>query len=83
MVRAKQMGRATLETIYTTSKIMDQAITAVIGAVIFAAFTAGLAESIGAPPFIVIVILVICMMGFAAYQVVREGWNAGKSNDSK
>ena len=58
---------------------MDNMITSVIAAIIFIAFTAGLAESIGEGPFIVIVGIVIVMMGYDVYQSIREGY----SDDSK
>ena len=58
---------------------MDNMITSVIAAIIFIAFTAGLAESIGEGPFIVIVAIVIVMMGYDVYQSIREGY----SDDSK
>lgn len=54
---------------------MDQKISAVIGAVIFTAFVAGLAESIGATPFIIIVSLVVIMVGIGVVQTIREPRN--------
>ena len=61
---------------------MDQSISAVLGAIIFAAFTLGLAESIGAIPFIIIVIIVLVLMGISIVQVVKEGLKSGNSNQS-
>ena len=61
---------------------MDQSISAVIGAVIFAWFTIGLAESIGAIPFIVIVGLVIVLMTIDVVQLVKDRWNPKDSNQS-
>ena len=61
---------------------MDQSISAVIGAIIFAAFAAGLAESIGAAPFIIIVIVVIGLVGVSTYQVIKEQLNANNGNNS-
>lgn len=49
-------------------------ITSVIAAVIFIAFTAGLAQSISEGPFIVIVAIVIVMMGFDVYQSIKAGF---------
>ncbi len=51
---------------------MDQAISSVIGAIIFAAFVGGLANSIGAVPFFVIVGLVIAVTFLETSEVVRE-----------
>ena len=48
---------------------MDSIITGVIGIALFLLFVGGLAESIGAPPFILIVI-VIC--GAAIYGMYEE-----------
>ena len=62
---------------------MDQSISAVIGAIIFTAFAAGLAESIGSPPFVIIVAIVIGMMGYDTYQVIRESWGSDNSNGPK
>lgn len=58
---------------------MDLAFSALIGALIFAAFTGGLAESINTPPFYVIVGLVIAMMGVATYQTIKKQFKSGKS----
>ncbi|NNE63090.1 MAG: hypothetical protein HKN34_03320 [Gammaproteobacteria bacterium] len=54
---------------------MDNMITSIIAAIIFIAFTAGLAESIGETPFIFIVAIVIVMMGIDVYQSIREGYD--------
>ena len=61
---------------------MDQSISAVIGALIFAAFAAGLAESIGAAPFIIIVIVVIGLVSVCTYQVIKEQLFSSNSNNS-
>ena len=53
---------------------MDNLISGVIAAVIFIAFTAGLAESIGAIPFIIIVAIVIILMLAVLVESVREGF---------
>lgn len=60
---------------------MDQKISAVIGAIIFTAFVAGLAESIGALPFIFIVAFVILLMGIDTVQTIREQARSRKSNE--
>ncbi len=54
---------------------MDNMITSIIAAVIFIAFTAGLAESIAEGPFIVIVAIVIVMMGIDVYQSIKTGYD--------
>lgn len=61
---------------------MDNMITSIIAAVIFIAFTAGLAESIGETPFIIIVAIVILMMGIDVYQSIREGLQQEKDKNS-
>lgn len=58
---------------------MDEIITAVIGTVIFSAFVAGLAESIGAWPFILIVAVVILLVGVDASEVIRAKLKERKS----
>ena len=60
---------------------MDNMITSVIAAAIFIAFTAGLAESIGETPFIVIVAIVIVMMVFDVYQSIREGYDENNKQE--
>ena len=52
---------------------MDNLITGLFAVVIFLAFTLGLAESIGAIPFFVIVIIVGAMLVTDFYQSAREG----------
>ncbi len=61
---------------------MDQSISAVIGAIIFTAFVAGLAESIGAIPFIVIVLIAVVSMGYSVVQLVKETWGSEQSNQT-
>ena len=61
---------------------MDQSISAIIGAIIFTAFVAGLAESIGAIPFIVIVLIAVMSMGYSVVQLVRETWRSEQSNQT-
>ena len=62
---------------------MDNLISGSIAAVIFAAFVAGLAESIGALPFIVIVGIVILMMLIDLKQSVVEGFAEEKAQREK
>ena len=52
---------------------MDNIITGAIAVVIFLAFAGGLAESIGAIPFILIVIIVGAMLCVDFYQSAKEG----------
>ena len=52
---------------------MDNIITGGIAVAIFLAFTLGLAESIGALPFFVIVITVCTLLLIDFYQSAREG----------
>ena len=60
---------------------MDQAFTAVIGAIIFSAFVLGLAESISAVPFFVIVGLVVVAMSYGVFEVVKEWLKPGNSKE--
>jgi len=57
---------------------MDLVFSALIGAIIFTAFAAGLAESIGTAPFFIIVGFVIFLMGLDTYQTVKEQLKSGK-----
>ena len=52
---------------------MDNIITGAIAVAIFLAFAGGLAESIGAVPFILIVIIVGAMLLVDFYQSAKEG----------
>ena len=52
---------------------MDNIITGAIAVAIFIAFAGGLAESIGAVPFIMIVVIVSAMLLVDFYQSAREG----------
>ena len=52
---------------------MDNLITGLIAVIIFLAFAFGLAESIGAVPFILIVTIVAVMLITDFYQSAREG----------
>ena len=57
---------------------MDSIITGVIGTVLFLLFVGGLAESIGAVPFIVIVIIVSIAAVYGLYEDIREDQKAQK-----
>ena len=61
---------------------MDNIITGAIGVIIFLAFTLGLAESIGALPFFVIVVIVCAMLCTDFFQSARESWREMKQNGS-
>ena len=52
---------------------MDNIITGAIAVVLFLAFAGGLAESIGAIPFILIVVIVGAMLCTDFYQSAKEG----------
>lgn len=52
---------------------MDNIITGAIAVAIFLAFTGGLAESIGATPFILIVVIVAAMLLVDFYQSAKAG----------
>lgn len=62
---------------------MDNLITGAISVIIFVAFVGGLAESIGAPPFIMIVIIVSCMLLVDFYESAKEGLQKEKNNESR
>ncbi len=57
---------------------MDNLITGLIAAAIFIPFVGGLAVSIGAAPFAVIVVIVVAMMLFDFFQSARDGLRAEK-----
>lgn len=59
---------------------MDNAITGLIGILLFLAFVGGLAHSIGATPFIVIVVIIGSMAVYDYYESVRD---SRKSTDSE
>lgn len=52
---------------------MDNLITGILAMAVFVAFTAGLAQSIGQIPFVLIVAIVIAMAGFDFWQSARQG----------
>jgi 4-hydroxybenzoate polyprenyltransferase len=55
---------------------MDNLISGFIAAAIFIPFVGGLAVSIGAVPFIIIVVLVVAMMLIDYYESSRDGLRA-------
>ena len=57
---------------------MDNLISGLIAAAIFIPFVGGLAISIGAAPFAVIVVIVVAMMLIDYFQSVRDGLRAKK-----
>lgn len=52
---------------------MDNFITGVFGVGLFVAFIGGLAQSIGAAPFIIIVVAITAMAAYDFFENVREG----------
>ena len=58
---------------------MDNIITGAISVVIFLAFVGGLAESIGAVPFIIIVLIVGIMLLIDFYESAKEGLQREKN----
>ena len=61
---------------------MDNLITGAIGVIIFLAFVLGLAESIGALPFVVIVVSVGILLCIDYYQSARDGLREEKKSRS-
>jgi uncharacterized membrane protein len=57
---------------------MDNLISGLIAAAIFISFVVGLAVSIGAVPFAVIVMIVVAMLLFDFFQSARDGLRAEK-----
>ena len=61
---------------------MDNIITGAIAVAIFLAFAGGLAESIGAVPFIMIVIIVGVMLLVDFYESAKEGLKGERKKKS-
>ena len=61
---------------------MDNIITGAIAVVLFLAFAGGLAESIDAIPFVMIVIIVGAMLVTDFYQSAKEGLRQEKQQNS-
>ena len=61
---------------------MDNTITGLIGILLFLAFVGGLAHSIGAMPFIVIVVGIGAMAVYDYYESVRDARKANKTRSS-
>ena len=59
---------------------MDNLITGVLAAAVFIAFAGGLANSIGATPFIIIVVAVVGMMLVDLVQSARAGLKTEKTD---
>ncbi|WNJ99331.1 hypothetical protein L2D14_15850 [Thalassospiraceae bacterium LMO-JJ14] len=51
---------------------MDSIISGIIGVAIFLLFVGGLAESIGAPPFIIIVVIVCAAALYGLYEDIKS-----------
>lgn len=62
---------------------MDNMISGVLSAAIFIAFTAGLADSIGALPFIIIVASVIAMVLYDLRDSVKKGFAEERAEQEK
>ena len=58
---------------------MDNLISGLIAAAIFIPFVGGLAVSIGAVPFAVIVVIVVAMFLFDYFQSARDGLRTGEN----
>ena len=58
---------------------MDNVISGLIAAAIFIPFVGGLAVSIGAVPFAIIVVIVVAMMLIDYYQSARDGLRAERA----
>ena len=61
---------------------MDNIITGAIAVAMFLAFAGGLAESIGAVPFILIVVIVGAMLCVDFYESAKEGLQQEKEKKS-
>lgn len=61
---------------------MDNIISGAIAVTMFLAFTGGLAESIGAVPFILIVVIVGAMLCTDFYESAKEGLQQERNKNS-
>jgi hypothetical protein len=59
---------------------MDNLISGLLAAIVFIAFVGGLAESIGAPPFIIIVTGVVILMLIDYVQSAKKGLKEKKTD---
>lgn len=59
---------------------MDNIITGIFGIGLFLAFIGGLAETIGAVPFILIVVFVGGMAAYDLYENIRDDRKGGSAN---
>ena len=62
---------------------MDNLISSILAAIVFIAFVAGLANSIGEPPFIAIVTIVIVLMSIDVVQSIKRGFEKKNGNGEK
>ena len=62
---------------------MDNLISSILAATVFIAFVAGLANSIGETPFIVIVTIVIVLMSIDVVQSIKRGFEKKNGNGEK
>ena len=61
---------------------MDNSITGILSAVLFIAFVAGLAESIGALPFMLIVGVVSTMLLVDLVQSIKQGFSDNRKQNN-
>ena len=61
---------------------MDNMITGILSAALFIAFVAGLAESIGALPFMIIVAIVCVMLLVDFIQSIKAGFSSRNEKNS-
>jgi xanthosine utilization system XapX-like protein len=61
---------------------MDNLITGAASVLVFLAFVGGLAQSIGAPPFVIIVTIVGIMLVVDFYQSAKEGLQKERDRNS-
>ena len=61
---------------------MDNIISGAISVTIFMAFVLGLANSIGALPFVLIVVFVCTLLAIDYFQSARQGWQDEKNKKS-
>jgi len=61
---------------------MTNLITGLVGIVLFLAFIGGLAETIGALPFVLIVVIIGAMASYDFYESVRDARQEAASNNT-
>lgn len=62
---------------------MDNLISSILGVGVFTAFVAGLADSIGATPFIIIVGIVLLMVFYDMREQVKQGFADEKARNDR